>query len=311
MRLGVLAAALLLVSATFAGAADAIFPRGSIIGLVPPPGMAESRTFSGFEDREKGASILIVDMPPEAFAQLDASFTDKALAEKNIMVESRAPFTLSGEKDTKAVLVTGTQQAGNIKLRKWLLLAGNDTLTALVTFQVPEAEAAAFPDDAVRASFASLAFRSTRDQVAALPFTLTDLAGFRVVRTLGGSTVILTDGPKNIIEGAEQPYFVVAVGAGAPRDDERRQFAVRALAALPGVRDMRIERAEPLRISQHPGYEIMAQGVDARTGEPVKVVQWLRFGATAHMRMLAVTPLAAFPDLYTRLRAIRDGIETR
>ena len=211
----------------------------------------------------------------------------------------------------KAILVTGTQAAGAVTLRKWVLLAGNDVLTALVTFQVPESEAGAYPDAKVRAALATLAFRSARDQVEALPYTLNDLAGFRVVRTLGGSTVILTDGPKNVVDGAEQPYFVVAVSGGAPREEERGRFAVRALAGLPGVKDIQVERAEPLRLANHMGYEVMAKGVDVRTGVPVKVVQWMRFGTSGYMRMVGVTPLESFPELYPRLRAIRDGVEPR
>lgn len=309
MRLGPLAAVFLALSIVSAAADDVVFPRGSIIGLVPPPGMEEATSFAGFENKEKGATLLIIDLPSEAFDQLVTTSTDADLATKGIKVESRTPFTLKNEPDAKALLITGSQEGGPVKLRKWLLIAGNDTLTALVTFQVPESEAASYPDEAVRAAFSTLSFRSTREQVAALPFTLTDLAGFRVVRTLGGSTVILTDGPKNVVEGAEQPYFVVQVASGAPRDDDRRNFAVRALASLPGVRDMRIERAEPLRISNRIGFEIMAQGVDARTGESVKVVQWMRFATTAHMRMVAVMPLSQFTELYPRLRAIRDGVD--
>ncbi|MFG1358718.1 hypothetical protein [Xanthobacter pseudotagetidis] len=309
MRLA-LAAVLFAFSAALSGAAAAEveFPRGSIIGLVPPEGMSEGRTFSGFEDRDKNAALLLVDMPAEAFPQLEASFTDAALAEKGIKVETRVNFPVTG---AKGILVTGTQAAGAVTLRKWVLLAGNDMLTALVTFQVPESAAVAYPDATVRAALSTLAFRSAREQVEALPYTLNDLAGFRVVRTLGGSTVILTDGPKNVVDGAEQPYFVVTVAGGAPREDERGRFAVRTLAGTPGVKDIQVERAEPLRLANHMGYEVMAKGVDMRTGAPVKVVQWMRFGTTGYMRMVGVTPLDSFPELYPRLRAIRDGVEPR
>jgi hypothetical protein len=34
-------------------AADPVFPLGSRIGLVPPPGLVQSRTFEGFEDAAK------------------------------------------------------------------------------------------------------------------------------------------------------------------------------------------------------------------------------------------------------------------
>ncbi len=52
-----------------AKAADALFPVGSLVGLAPPAGMVASRTFSGFEDREKKAGIAITQLPGEAYEQ--------------------------------------------------------------------------------------------------------------------------------------------------------------------------------------------------------------------------------------------------
>lgn len=300
--------AALLFSTAFAGAQDLKFPRGSVIGLNPPEGMVESTQFSGFEDEKRRASILIVDLPPEAYPQIEDGFTNEALASKGIKVESRAPFKI---KDAKAFLVTGTQTVGPLSVRKWILLVGTDTLTSLVTVQAAEGAEAELTDKEVREALSTLSFRSPQDQVAALPFALNDLAGFRVVRTLAGNTAILTDGPKNVIQGAEQPYMVITVAPGAPREDERRQFAIRALSTLSGLRDMKLERAEPLRIGRMNGFEIMANAIDEKTGEPVKVVQWIRFGQTGHVRMVAITQKDAFPDLYPRLRAIRDGVDGR
>lgn len=308
MRQGLVALLLLAVSGFGALAGQPVFPRGSSVGLEPPAGMEVSTNFAGFEDKQKNASILVVDMPPDAYAQLEAGFTDAALAAKGIRVESRRPFPIG---DARGMLVTGVQNAGPVEIRKWVLLVGGDTATALVTLQAPQAQAAAFPEAEVEAAFRTLRFRPAEEQLADLPFTITDFAGFRALRTLGPTSVILTGGPKNTFDGAEQPYFVIAVGGGAPRDDERRQFALRSLATVPGVKDLRIERAEPLRISNHAGYEVMATALDAKTGAPLKVVQWLSFGPTAHMRMVAVTRADQFPELYGRLRALRDGIEPR
>lgn len=292
-------------------AEDITYPRGSVVGLVPPAGMVESNQFSGFESEKLKASILIVDLPPEAYPQVEAGFTDAALAAKGIRVTSRAPFKLQNMPDAKAVLISGTQTAGPLTAHKWILLVGTDMLTSLVTVQSANGEGDKLNDGDVRAALSTLSFRSPQDQVAALPFTMKDLAGFRVLRTLGGSTAILTDGPDNILEGAKQPFFVISVAPGAPREDERKQFSIRALATVPGLKDVRIERAEPLRINQVRSFEIMADAVDAKTGEPVKVVQWIRFGQTGHLRMVAVTRKDDFPQLYPRLRALRDGVDGR
>ncbi|QRG07995.1 hypothetical protein EZH22_06490 [Xanthobacter dioxanivorans] len=302
------ALALALLVPAMAMTAGVIFPRGSVIGLVPPAGMTESQAFPGFEDRARNASLIIRDLPPDAFGQIEAGMSEQALAAKGVTLLKQEPFPLAG---ARAMLYEATQSAGLVTVRKWVLLAGNETVTAFLTFQAPDSESEAYPSAVVKAAFATLSIRSVTEQMAALPFALTDLAGFRPVATAGGTVVFLTDGPKNAIEGAEQPVFVVSIGAPSPREGDRRDFAVRLMSGLPGVRELRLERAEPLRISGQTGFEVMATGKDAKTGTPIKVVLWLRFGPTAFLQMVGITRQDDFPDLYDRLRALRDGIESR
>lgn len=304
-----LALAALLLSGGLACAADVVFPRNGSVGIVPPEGMVESAAFSGFEDTAKGAAILLVEMPPQAFDQVAAGFTDAALATKGIQVESRSSLQLPG--DVKSLLITGRQQSGNVSARKWVLLAGAPTATALITVQEVADGSLALSDEDVRKTLATLTFRaplSPEQQMANLPFKLDNFAGFRPVKVIGNTAVILTDGEKDVIEGAEQPILVLGAAPGTPREDDRRQFALRALSSVPAVKDLRIERAEPLRIGNLPGFEILAQGKDATTNMDVKVVQWLRFGHTAHLRMVGIVKASDFAELYPRLRAVRDGI---
>src|SRR5207249_4693340 len=82
-------------------------------------------------------------------------------------------------------LFVGRQQAEGLALRKWVLVASSPDLTAVVTVQVPETESATYPDAAVRAALATLTVRANvpvEEQLGVLPFTLRDLAGFRIIR---------------------------------------------------------------------------------------------------------------------------------
>ena len=60
-----------------------------------------------------------------------------------------------------------------------------------------------------------------------------------------------------------------------------------------------------------PGYEIVAEAKDAKSGIDVTTVQWLRFGGSSHLQMFAIARRTAWNDVFTRLRAIRDSIEVR
>ena len=147
---------------------------------------------------------------------------------------------------------------------------------------------------------------------ASLESKIKELAGFRLVRAAPNGVALLTDGPKNGIELNEQPLLLITLGPGAPdQPEERHSFARRAISATPGVKDMQIARAEPLRIGGQPGEEMIVEAKDAKSGIALTVVQWLRFGSGGFVRLLCMTRRDAWDQMFPRFRAVRDGIEPK
>ena len=105
-------------AAQTAAADEPQFPIASRLGLTPPPGMTLSTSFQGFEDTANNIYIRLVAMPEAAYAEIEKSMTNQALKKQNITVEKREPFALP---NAKGMLVVARQEAGNEKLRKWLL----------------------------------------------------------------------------------------------------------------------------------------------------------------------------------------------
>jgi len=295
-----------------ATAADPVFPVGSHIGLVPPPGMVPSKAFEGFEDRDKNVAIVLVELAAAAYADIEKGFNPDALKAQGTEIESRDDVAL---KDGHGFILMAHQDVAGTKVRKWILVAAADDLTALVSIQVPEAAKDAYPDDAIRAALATTTVRASvpeAEQLGVLPFTLKDLAGFRIVRAAANGAALLTDGPKDAIELNEQAVFLITLGPPAPEQpEERDSLARRAIATTPGVKEMRIERAEPLRIGGQPGAEMIVQAKDARTDTAVTLVQWLRFGSGGSMRLLGISRADAWDKMFPRFRAMRDGIEPK
>src|SRR5438105_4608785 len=87
-------------------AADAVFPTGSKIGLVPPPGLVPSESFRGFEDRANNTAILLVEMPAQAYRDVEKAMTNDSLKKQGVLVEKRENVPLP---DGKAVLMVGKQ----------------------------------------------------------------------------------------------------------------------------------------------------------------------------------------------------------
>ena len=50
---------------------------------------------------------------------------------------------------------------------------------------------------------------------------------------------------------------------------------------------------------------------DVQTGADIELVQWLRFGTGAYLRILGFAPKDKWADMFTRFRAVRDGLEPR
>ena len=304
--------AVLLLWAAQPASAQAVFPNQGSIGLVPPPGMTEVANVAGFEDRATKASILLVEVPPAVFEGVVTSFESDALQKQGVTVEQRRDIQLAS--GGKAVLLTGYQSVGAIALKKWILLARGKEMAGIVTVQFPETASATYPDAAVETALRSVVFRAPPTQaemLARLPFTIANLEGYRVLKVLGGSAVLLTRAPEQTQEGEGHPFFIAGVAMGEIREDDRDSIAKRAIATVPGVKNLQVERGGPLRIGGQAGFELIAKGEDGRTGKPVKVAQWMRFGRTSYLRMIGVAPADSFDADFDGMRGLRDGIELR
>ncbi len=301
---------LLPVNASSAG--NPVFPTGLRIGLAPPEGFVVSKTFPGFESAEHRATIVLAELPGVAFETLEHEIN--AELQKNPDLASQREELKFGAEGS-GFIVTGRQETSAGPFLKWTAVAKFDLLTAVATVLVPEQAKDAITASAIREALATMTVRarvSTDEQLAALPFELTDLAGFRLVRVQPGSAAMLTEGPADQIESVRQPLLLISAAQGQmPQPDDRDTFARRLFGSIPGLTNQRIMRSEGLRMGNHFGHELLVDAKDAKTGVDVTAVQWLRFGGGGLIRFIAVTRKDAWASLYPRLRTVRDGIEPR
>jgi hypothetical protein len=292
-------------------AADVIFPTGSRLGLVPPAGMVPSRTFQGFEEPGTKAAILLSTLPANAYEQLAKSMVPEAMKKEGIEVERREPVELPAG---KGFVLSGRQTIEKERYRKWLLIASADDVTALVNVQVPE-HATNYSEEAVRAAFATLAVRPhipEAELLSLIPFRIGELAGFHVEDVLPGRAIVLVDPASQTTDGAgataKGRMFISALPGGPEEAADRDNFARVAFGQIVGIKDVQLQDAGPLRIASQPGYQTLAKAKDAGTGAEVMVVQWLRFGSGGFLRMIGIARADAWPEMFGRLRAVRDSV---
>jgi hypothetical protein len=296
------------LSAIPARAEGPVFPPGSNIGLVPPPGMTVAKTFPGFIDTEKNTGILVGMMPLSAYDDMEKTLAEDSLKKQGLTVEKSEPLQLS---IGKGRLVIGTETGPDkTKYRKWLVLAKTNYLTAIVTVQEP-AQSNAYPDSVVRASLATIVERQNvpdSELLSLLPFTVGDLADFKVAKVLPGQALILVDPPKG-----PNPYddarLVISAARGSPgSDEERANFARFSFNSIPGIKDIHFTMSEPIRIDSQQGFETVAQAKDANIGVDLFVVQWLRFSNGQVLQMIGISRAEVWGTELPRLRSVRDSV---
>jgi hypothetical protein len=321
-RAGIAALALVMFAIPAWGAAPAapVFPPGSRVGLVPPPGMVVSKTFPGFVDPGTNAGVIISVFPGGAYAEMEKTLTDDALKKQGVTLEKRQSLQLSiGKGD----LVVGTQLGPDkAPYRKWLLLLPVGDFTVAVTVQAP-VSAKAYSDAVIRASLATLAVRADvpkSEMLSLLPFTVGNLEGFQVANVIPGRALLLVDAPSypHMIATQGLPEYefdaraiIAAVPGGPSTTDEQMTFARLAFGSIGGIKDVQLTMSEPVRIADQEGFETVAHAKDVGTGSDLMVVQWLRFGSTASLQIVGISRAAIWERELSRLRTIRDSITFR
>jgi hypothetical protein len=317
-----------------AQAADPIFPPGSRLGMVPPAGMVVSHTFEGFEDIDKNAAILLSTLPAVAYDQIDKTLVPEALQKQGILIDHREPITLDAG---KGFLLVGREMHGTAPFDKLLLVVAASDLTALVTVQVPDHDPV-YSEKALRDAFATLKVRASvpdAERLSLLPFTVGDLAGFKIDDVLPGRALMLenpvttsaaNDTAKDGSPAAANPspaapnpspaapnarFLVAAVPGGPDENEDRANFARVAFGQIGGIKDVQLQDAEPLRIGNASGFQILAKAKDAQSDADVMVVQWLRFGGGGFMQMIGIARAEAWSDVFNRMRAVRDSIDPK
>ncbi len=298
----------LLVPAMPAWADDVVYPPGSRVGLVPPPGLTASANFAGFEDRDKNVVLMVGALAPEAYAEFERSDSVNGMKALGATLEKRESLTLPAG---KAILVIGRQD----KQSAWMLVASTPDLTATVTLRIPDTAKDAYPDRTIRAALASLAVRPQvpiEEQLGLLPFRLGELAGFKIGGVLPGRGILLTDVATEPAGQAIAPHMFVAMMPGGPAEaGDRDDMAREIFRSIPNLKDVRITSSEQLRIGSQQGHEIMATAKDPASGADLSLVQWLRFGGGAYLHFVGMAPTPAWTQAYARFRAVRDGLEGR
>jgi hypothetical protein len=296
------------LAASPALAADQVFPPGARIGMTPLVGLAPAKTFTGFETEDKSVKVLIAELPVAAYGEVMNTF------KTNPAAAAVRPESLETGAGTAYYTVDNAKNASGV-IRHYAMILSGGTFSGYVDVQVPENATKIYSDDAVRQMLASAVIRKevpVDEQLALMPFKVSNLGDFKSVRALGATgALLLADGDESTgFEAA--PFMVIGLMASAPtQPDDRGRFAEQAARAIPGMHSGHITMSEPVRIEGMAGYETRIDATSGRNDTKVTLVQWLRFGNQGALRVIGSAPRDQWETAFPRFRAVRDGIEPR
>jgi hypothetical protein len=302
--------ALLILFAGSASANDVVYPPGSRIGLVPLNGIIPLKSGAGFENPDNNLVVSFREMPASAYEAIETALKER----KPLPTAMDNPETITTAAGKAYLSRAGGPNSGP-KNNRIAIIVSDGKIAGYVAVDVPEAAAKDYSDQAIRQMLASTTLRTevpAEEQLALLPFKVSELSGFKKVRTLvPGQAVMLMDGDEEeALSGA--PYVLIAVARiSADQADGRERIARQLATTIPGIVDGRITNSEPMRIGGTAGYETRVEATSVKDNKPVTVVQWLRFGGGATLRIIAASTREEWPEMFTRFRAVRDGIDRR
>jgi hypothetical protein len=283
-----------------AAAKEPVAIPGTTVTLAPPDGFTSSTQFSGFENKETGASVLIVEFPPEAYDQISTGLfgsLDQArteFAKRQIKVETRS------EVDTpngKIVLLKGEQVANGETYEKWMALFKGGK-TVMLTVQAPEDES--LEDEQVVALVKSVTLgqpQSIAERTATLPYRIEAAEPFRVADILAGNTVLLVVGPQNVDPSGNMPLLLVSPQlSGGPIGDKVEAAAEALLAGTVGLKEAKIEKRGPVTFAGAKG--LAFEGSFEEKGLKKRFLQYLSvLPGGKFIRLFATAKADAFDGL--------------
>ncbi|WP_341987584.1 hypothetical protein [Azorhizobium sp. AG788] len=281
--------------------------RGTTVSVTPPQGFAPAPGFSGFASADGLSSLMVTELPIEAYDKIAAMFADlgaarAALAPRGITVTGLDQVTTGAG---RIPLISGTQTVKDQVFRKWLMVLKGEK-TVLITLQAPEGSK--LNAAAVKQSLATLKLGkepSLADKVASLPFAISASAPFRVVNTIAGSAVIMTAGERDVDPQGTQPLIVVASQLSAPIDPSQRQQVARALLETThGLENATVDGETSVPFAGADGLLLTGTTADGR-----RFSQYLAFGAQGRfIRLMAIVPQDRLSDTKNSIEQIAKSI---
>ncbi len=242
---------------------------GTKCRLIPPSGFVTATNFSGFQNAETGASIMINELPAP-YQSIVNGFTADALKSRGMTLIKKQTIDFNG---SKAVMFNITQPANGKTYIKQMLVFGDTKGTVLVNGIYPEASKEI--EVKIKEAILSTVYNNAQNDnpLDAATFTIdTDDTDFKLIKYMSGSLLYSTDGQIP----TEKPTLIVGNSVAKVLTQNRKKYSEERLRKLPRGEQNIIKEIKEITIDNLKGYEIIADG-KTKNDKPELVYQVMLF----------------------------------
>ncbi|TDL99587.1 MAG: hypothetical protein C4K58_06765 [Flavobacteriaceae bacterium] len=226
---------------------------GTKCSLIPPSGFVPATSFSGFQNAENGASIMINEIPAPYQSLVDG-FTAEALKSRGMTLVKKQTIDFNG---SKATLINLTQSANGTTYFKQMLVFGDINSTVLVNGIYP-AESKEIEAQIKEAILSTVYNNLQKDNPLEAATFIIDIKDteFKLIKYFSGSLLYSTDGKIP----TEKPTLIVGNSISKVSIQNQKKYSEERLKKLPRGELNVIKEINEITIDNLKGFEIVALG---------------------------------------------------
>lgn len=237
---------------------DHIFVGGTKVAMIPPQNFAKATAFSGFQQTETNASIMISELPAP-YSALIKNFTAENLKSRGMNLLNIEEIAFQ---EQPALIYKVKQTAQGLVFVKYILVFGDEKGVVMLNGIFPESEVNL--EESIKKSLYSSIYQKDKsiNPVEDAPFQI-DLkdSNLKFANAISGMLLFTSDGFVPV-KSMDKAFFSVGQAISNVLITDRKQFVIDRLKTLPDGNRIKIERTEEVNIDGMQGYTISAWGED-------------------------------------------------
>ncbi len=248
---------------------------GTKVSINVPTDFVKASRFLGYVMTEKGASIMVVEIPGP-FSEVSKGFSKKGCASQGMTLLSKQEVKIESG---NALLLNVSQSAQGINFLKWILAFGNSKETVLILGTFPKKHKEELSNKLKKSILSARWNTSTKvDLFEGLTFKIKEDGELNFATKIGNNILLTRKGtfPQKRVDA---PLVIAGVSMTSSWNipEDKKKFAENRLRHTKILVSHKIVSGKEIKIDGMDGYLIEGEGKDKDTLEALYIMQCILF----------------------------------